>query len=491
MVHIIVIIGYNVKTPYGKKAYKMTSNLLERFSAIVGIQNAISDSDILKSYLTEHRGLYHGKTPLVLRPKTTQEVSQIMQLANETKTAIVPQGGNTGLVGAQQPDSSGTQIIVSLERLNKIRSIDEQGNLILVEAGVILKNLQDAADNVDRFFPLSLGSEGSCQIGGNLSSNAGGTAVLSYGNCRELCLGLEVVLPDGRILDDLRQVKKDNSGYDLKNLFIGAEGTLGIITAAVMKLYPKPRGKAVAYIGLNSPFQALELFTFASDQAGSMLTGFELMPRIGIDFTIAYNAKSRDPFTAPYPWYVLIDISSAHSDDEAQQLMKNILNQALEKNIIINAVIARNKAQETAFWTIREEMSPAQKKQGGSIKHDISVPVAAIPDFITEAGELIETLIPGARIVCFGHMGDGNLHYNITQPINMDKDVFLAKWTNTNHHIHTLVMRYGGAFSAEHGIGQLKKDELIAFKSPIAVDLMKKIKIVFDPNNIMNPGKIL
>ncbi|UXM96247.1 FAD-binding oxidoreductase [Bartonella sp. HY329] len=469
----------------------MTPDLIERFVAIVGINNAITDPDILSSYLIEQRGLYHGKTPLVLRPQSTQEVSEIMQLANETKTAIVPQGGNTGLVGAQQPDTSGNQIIISLARLNKIRSIDVQGNLILAEAGVILKNVQDAANEANRLFPLSLGSEGSCQIGGNLSSNAGGTAVLSYGNSRELCLGLEVVLPDGRILDDLRQVKKDNSGYDLKDLFIGAEGTLGIITAAVLKLYPKPRGKAVAYVGVKSPFEALQLFTIAHDKAGTMLTGFELMPRIGLEFTVDYNAKSRDPFSAPYPWYVLIDISSPHSDAEARQFIEDILSETLEKNIILDAVIASNKTQENEFWTMREEMSPAQKKQGGSIKHDISVPVAAIPDFIAEAGELVETLIPSARIVCFGHMGDGNLHYNITQPINMDRQEFLNKWADVNHHVHTLVMRYGGAFSAEHGIGQLKREELVAFKSPVAIDLMRKIKLAFDPNSIMNPRKML
>ncbi|WP_182419179.1 FAD-binding oxidoreductase [Bartonella sp. HY038] len=469
----------------------MTPDLIERFVAIVGSNNAITDPDILSSYLIEQRGLYHGKTPLLLRPQSTQQVSKLMQLANETKTAIVPQGGNTGLVGAQQPDTSGNQIIISLARLNKIRSIDVEGNLILAEAGVILKNLQEAADEANRLFPLSLGSEGSCQIGGNLSSNAGGTAVLSYGNSRELCLGVEVVLPDGRILDDLRQVKKDNSGYDLKDLFIGAEGTLGIITAAVLKLYPKPRGKAVAYVGVKSPFEALKLFTIAHDKASTMLTGFELMPRIGLEFTVDYNAKSRDPFSAPYPWYVLIDISSPHSDSEACQFIEDILSETFEKNIILDAVIASNKTQENEFWTMREEMSPAQKKQGGSIKHDISVPVASIPDFIAEAGELVESLIPAARIVCFGHMGDGNLHYNITQPIDMDRHEFLSKWADVNHHVHTLVMRYGGAFSAEHGIGQLKRQELIAFKSPVAIDLMRKIKLAFDPNGIMNPGKML
>lgn len=469
----------------------MTPELQRRFSEIIGLENAITDQDMVRSYLVEQRGLYHGKTPLVLRPASTAEVSEIMKLANETHTPVVPQGGNTGLVGAQQPDDSNTAIILSLSRLNRIRSIDPAGNMALVEAGVILQNFQEKVVEADRFFPLSLGAEGSCQIGGNLSSNAGGTAVLAYGNTRELCLGLEVVLPDGRILDDLRFVKKDNSGYDLKDLFIGAEGTLGVITAAVMKLFPRPRGRAVAYAGLKNPAAALELFTQAQDRAGSMLTGFELMPRIGMEFSLAYNSNGRDPLAGKHAWYVLIDISSAHSDGEARDMIEAILSQGIGNGIVDDAVIAVNRTQEKAFWTLREEMSPAQKRQGGSIKHDISVPVAAIPDFIAEAGIIVDDIMPGARIVCFGHMGDGNLHYNITQPKEADTQAFLAQWGDVNHRIHTLVMRYGGAFSAEHGIGQLKRGELVAFKSPVAIDVMRGIKKLFDPNNIMNPGKML
>ena len=465
--------------------------LIERFIEIVGVNHALVDQDVISSYLVEQRGLYHGRTPLVLRPSSPKEVSEIMKLASATGTPIVPQGGNTGLVGAQQPDESANEIIVSMERLNRIRSIDVEGNLALVEAGVVLQTLQEKVDEKGRFFPLSLGSEGSCQIGGNLSSNAGGTDVLAYGNTRELCLGLEVVLPDGRILDDLRYVKKDNSGYDLKDLFIGAEGTLGIITAAVMKLFPKPQGKAVAYAAMKSPEKALELLLLAQKKAGSMLTGFELMAKVGMEMSLNYVKGARAPIEHESEWYVLLDLSSSHSDGEANNTMEDILSDALQQGIIEDASIARSVSQQKEFWRLREDMSPAQKLEGGSIKHDISVPIASIPDFISEAAKIIETISPGARIVCFGHMGDGNLHYNVSQPVGADKQAYLSLWGEMNHRIHTLVMSYNGSFSAEHGIGQLKRKELVAFKSPVALSLMRSIKQLFDPKNIMNPGKML
>ena len=469
----------------------MDKKLIERFIEIVGVNHALVDQDVISSYLVEQRGLYHGRTPLVLRPSSPQEVSEIMKLASESRTPIVPQGGNTGLVGAQQPDESATEIIVSMERLNKIRSIDVEGNLALVEAGVVLQTLQEKVDEKGRFFPLSLGSEGTCQIGGNLSSNAGGTDVLAYGNTRELCLGLEVVLPDGRILDDLRYVKKDNSGYDLKDLFIGAEGTLGIITAAVMKLFPKPQGKAVAYAGMKSPEKALELLLLAQKKAGSMLTGFELMAKVGMEMSLRYVKGAHAPLEHESEWYVLLDLSSSHSDGEASNTIEDILADALQQGIIEDASIARSVSQQKEFWRLREDMSPAQKLEGGSIKHDISVPIASIPDFISEAAKIIETISPGARIVCFGHMGDGNLHYNVSQPVGADKQTYLSLWGEMNHRIHTLVMSYNGSFSAEHGIGQLKRKELVAFKSPVALSLMRSIKQLFDPKNIMNPGKML
>ncbi|WP_077973470.1 FAD-binding oxidoreductase [Bartonella apihabitans] len=469
----------------------MDKKLIERFIEIVGVNHALVDQDVISSYLVEQRGLYHGRTPLVLRPSSPKEVSEIMKLASETGTPIVPQGGNTGLVGAQQPDETANEIIVSMERLNRIRSIDVEGNLALVEAGVVLHTLQEKVDEKGRFFPLSLGSEGSCQIGGNLSSNAGGTGVLAYGNTRELCLGLEVVLPDGRILDDLRYVKKDNSGYDLKDLFIGAEGTLGIITAAVMKLFPKPQGKAVAYAGMKSPEKALELLLLAQKKAGSMLTGFELMAKVGMEMSLNYVKGARAPLEHESEWYVLLDLSSSHSDGEANNTMEDILADALQQGIIEDASIARSVGQQKEFWRLREDMSPAQKLEGGSIKHDISVPIASIPDFISEAAKIIETISPGARIVCFGHMGDGNLHYNVSQPVGADKQAYLSLWGEMNHRVHTLVMSYNGSFSAEHGIGQLKRKELVAFKSPVALSLMRSIKQIFDPKNIMNPGKML
>ena len=465
--------------------------LIERFIEIVGVNHALVDQDVISSYLVEQRGLYHGRTPLVLRPSSPKEVSEIMKLASATGTPIVPQGGNTGLVGAQQPDESANEIIVSMERLNRIRSIDVEGNLALVEAGVVLHTLQEKVDEKGRFFPLSLGSEGSCQIGGNLSSNAGGTDVLAYGNTRELCLGLEVVLPDGRILDDLRYVKKDNSGYDLKDLFIGAEGTLGIITAAVMKLFPKPQGKAVAYAGMKSPEKALELLLLAQKKAGSMLTGFELMAKVGMEMSLRYVKGARAPLEHESEWYVLLDLSSSNSDGEAGNKMEDILADALQQGIIEDASIAQSVGQQKEFWRLREDMSPAQKLEGGSIKHDISVPIASIPDFISEAAKIIEAISPGARIVCFGHMGDGNLHYNVSQPVGADKQAYLSLWGEMNHRIHTLVMSYNGSFSAEHGIGQLKRKELVAFKSPVALSLMRSIKQLFDPKNIMNPGKML
>ncbi|WP_295880967.1 FAD-binding oxidoreductase [uncultured Bartonella sp.] len=469
----------------------MDTKLIERFIEIVGVNHALVDQGVISSYLVEQRGLYHGRTPLVLRPSSPKEVSEIMKLASATGTPIVPQGGNTGLVGAQQPDESANEIIVSMERLNRIRSIDVEGNLALVEAGVVLQTLQEKVDEKGRFFPLSLGSEGSCQIGGNLSSNAGGTDVLAYGNTRELCLGLEVVLPDGRILDDLRYVKKDNSGYDLKDLFIGAEGTLGIITAAVMKLFPKPQGKAVAYAGMKSPEKALELLLLAQKKAGSMLTGFELMAKVGMEMSLRYVKGARAPLEHESEWYVLLDLSSSHSDGEANNTMEDILSDALQQGIIEDASIAQSVSQQKEFWRLREDMSPAQKLEGGSIKHDISVPIASIPDFISEAAKIIETISPGARIVCFGHMGDGNLHYNVSQPVGADKQAYLSLWGEMNHRIHTLVMSYNGSFSAEHGIGQLKRKELVAFKSPVALSLMRSIKQLFDPKNIMNPGKML
>ncbi len=465
--------------------------LLDRFAAIVGDRFALrSDSDI-DPYVHEPRGLYGGHTSLVLRPGSVEEVSRIMKLASETGTAIVPQSGNTGLVGGQQPDKSGRQVVLSLERLDRIREVDVQSNTIIAEAGVILKNVQEVADAADRFFPLSLASEGTCRIGGNLSSNAGGTGVLAYGNARELCLGVEVVMPNGEIFDDLRKLKKDNTGYDLKDLFVGGEGTLGIITAAVLKLFPKPRGNEVAWVGFESPEKALQFFNLALDKAGGSLTAFELMRAMLLDFTVRHIPGSVAPLETPCPWYVLMQISSGRSAEDARGLIEEILGEGLERELVMDATLAANLAQAAALWRLRETMPEAQKPEGASIKHDISVPVASLPQFIERATKAVEDFVPGARVACFGHMGDGNLHFNISQPVGADGQAFLALYPEMNKVVHDIVREFSGSISAEHGIGTLKREELIATAPPVAIELMRRVKQVFDPLGIMNPGKVI
>jgi FAD/FMN-containing dehydrogenase len=466
----------------------LSPSLITQFIAITGEKHALTAPHDIAPHLTEQRNLFHGKTSLVLKPASTAEVAAILKLANETRTAIVPQGGNTGLVGGQVPDASGGQVIVSLSRMNRIREVDIDGECIITEAGVILDTLAKAAEKAGRLFPLWLGSAGTCQIGGNLSSNAGGTQVLAYGNMRDLCLGLEVVLPGGQVLNGLSRLKKDNAGYDLRNLFIGAEGTLGIITAAVLKLYPMPKGRAVAWVGVESPEKALALF-HAARGAGD-LTSFELVARIGMEFALRH-AAAREPLAAPALWYVLLEYSSHRSGDDAEQSMQLLLGAALENGLITDASIASSLREQAEFWSLRENLSHAQKPEGGSIKHDISVPVAKIPEFIARAGKAVQNLIPGARLVTFGHMGDGNLHYNISQPIGADKAAFLARWGEVNLLVHDIVHEFSGSISAEHGIGQLKKAELTRYKQPLALDLMRKIKGVFDPQGIMNPGKLI
>lgn len=465
--------------------------LFDRFTSIVGKRNALRDRRSVEPYLNEPRERFHGMSSLVLRPGSTAEISQILKLASQTGTAIVPQGGNTGLVGGQIPDRSGRQVIVSLSRMDNVRELDAEGATITVDAGMILQNLHDVADKAGFLFPLTLASQGSCQIGGNLSSNAGGTAVLSYGNARELCLGLEVVLPTGEVLDDLRKLKKDNTGYNLKDLFIGAEGTLGVITAAVLKLFPKPAGRMVSWIGLKSPEDALALFRLATAGAGHSLTTFELVQARALEFTLKHFEQVHSPLAGSHPWYVMLEISSNRSESDAREMGEKILEKAYSEEILQDAVLSESLAQVSAFWKIRELMSPAQKPEGGSIKHDVSVPVPAIPQFIKEAGPAVMKIVPGARIVCFGHMGDGNLHYNVSQPEGADKAAFMAHYEQVNHAVHAIVRRFEGSFSAEHGIGQLKREELIATAPPVAIDLMRRIKAAFDPAGIMNPGKVL
>lgn len=465
--------------------------LIQRFAAIVGDKYALRTSNDIAPYLMEPRDLWHGRSSLVLRPGSVEEVSRILRLATETRTPVVPQSGNTGLVGAQVPDASGTQIVLSLSRLNRIREIDVQSNTVTAEAGVILQTLQQAADDAGRLFPLSLAAQGSCQIGGNLSSNAGGTNVLSYGNARELCLGVEVVLPTGEVFDDLRKLKKDNTGYDLKNLFVGAEGTLGVITAAVLKLFPKPKGREAAFVGLPTAEAALAFFGMASGRAGSALTAFELIGRRPYDFTLAHAKGAVRPLTGDWPWYVLMEVSSGRSAEDARTLMEDILSEAIEAETAGDAVIASSLSQSAAFWNFRELLPEAQKPEGASIKHDISVPISSIPTFIERAEKAVASVSPGARPVCFGHMGDGNLHYNISRPLDGQDQAFLDLYHAVNKAVHDVVRALDGSISAEHGIGQLKRDELIATAPPMAIDLMRRVKRAFDPAGIMNPGKVI
>ena len=460
-----------------------TLETLQRFIAIVGEKNAISNVVDMAPYMRECRDLWQGTSPLVLRPANTDEVSRILKIAHETNTAIVPQSGNTGLVGGQMP--TGPEVLLSLDRMTKIISVDADDYSITVEAGCILKNVQNAAVAVDRLFPLSLASEGSCRMGGNLSSNAGGLNVLAYGNTRDLCLGLEVVLADGRIWNGLKKLRKDNTGYDLKNLFIGAEGTLGIITAAVLKLYPKPRRNDTAFIAVPSPQAAVDLLALVKNESGNRAVAFELMPEIAMGFTVKYMGIT-NPITSPSPWFVLTELA-----DAVPSSFETILETAMEIGIVTDASIAQSDGQRQALWAIRELMPESQRYEGGSIKHDVSVPVSHIPAFIDEATKAVHGFVADARVMCFGHMGDGNMHFNVSQPVGMDKQKFLEQRHALNWVVFDVVLKHGGSISAEHGIGQLKRDDMLRIKSPVELEMMRGVKAMLDPKGIMNPGKVL
>ncbi|NVK34774.1 MAG: FAD-binding oxidoreductase [Rhodobacteraceae bacterium] len=463
----------------------------ENFAKLIGAANVLTSETDMAPYLTEWRDLYQGATPMVLLPGSTDEVSAVLKYAYEQDIKIVPQGGNTGLVGGQIPLETGEEIVVSLKRMNKVRSVDADGFTITVDSGVVLETLQNEADAVDRLFPLSLGAQGSCQIGGNISTNAGGTAVLAYGNTRDLVLGLEVVLPNGDIWNGLRSLRKDNTGYDLKQLFIGGEGTLGIITGASLKLFPKPKKLEAAFIGLESPQDALKLFSMAKAQAGPILTGFEIMPRVGIEFCTTHLNGARDPLESPHPWYVLMELSSGTEAFPVRDLLESILGEAFEAEVVTDAAFTQSLQQVQDFWHIRHGMSEVQKEEGGSIKHDVSVPVASIPDFLNRAIAAVQEFVPGCRPVPFGHFGDGNIHFNVSQPVGADKADYLAKWDAMNEIVHGIVHEFNGSISAEHGIGRLKRELLTEVKSELELDLMKRIKTAFDPKGLLNPGRVL
>ncbi|HEY7229212.1 MAG TPA: FAD-binding oxidoreductase [Pseudolabrys sp.] len=465
-----------------------SSDLLSRFAQIVGERYAVTDPAAIEPHLVEARGLYHGRSPMLLRPGSVAEVQAILKLANETGTPLVPQGGNTGLVGGQIAFDG--ELILSLTRLDKIREVDPQSNTMTCEAGVVLARAQDAAAEKDRLFPLSLGAEGSCTVGGNLSTNAGGTGALAYGVARDLVMGLEVVLADGRILNLLSKLKKNNTGYDLRHVFIGAEGTLGVITAADLKLFPKPRAVETAFIAVPSPAAAVKLLNLAQGRAAGTVTSFELIIREVIDFAIRHGHGVRDPLAGRHSWYVLMEVTSQNSEG-LRESVEQLLAEAGGQNLLEDATLAASLDQAKAFWHLRHTLPEVQRPEGGSIKADVSVPVAAVPAFLAEADAAARTIVPGCRPVPFGHLGDGNVHFNVSQPIGADSAQFLARWDDINDAINKIVVKYNGSISAEHGIGKLKRDSLSKVKDPVALDLMRGLKRMLDPNGILNPGKVL
>lgn len=465
--------------------------LLQQLAAIVGPAHALTDPDIQAPYLREWRDRYVGRSAMVLRPGSTDEVSRILALANAACVGIVPQAGNTGLVGGQIPSDDGREIVLSTARLTRIREVDAATSSMTVEAGVTLANARAAAERADRLFPLSLPSEGSCCIGGNLATNAGGIGVLAYGSARALTLGVEAVLAGGRVWNGLSALHKDNTGYDLKDLLIGSEGTLGIITAATLKLVPRPREVATTFAALPSLAAVAELFALARDRAAQTLTAFEFLSRQTMSLVTTHITGARLPVSAEAPWYVLFDISRQAEDGRAFASAEQIMTAASERGIVGEVVMAQSIAQAARLWGLRESASEAQKVEGGSIKHDVSVPVGAIAEFLARADVVVERVCAGARPVAFGHFGDGNVHYNVMQPAGMDRARFLAMWDEMSAAVHALVVELGGSISAEHGIGRMKRSALRLTKDDVALDMMRRIKDALDPNGILNPGKLL
>ncbi|MDB5795238.1 MAG: FAD-binding oxidoreductase [Noviherbaspirillum sp.] len=466
-------------------------DFVDRCRAIVGASHVLTDEADTAAYLTDWRQRFTGKARAVVKPSSTEEVAALVRLCNEYRVPIVPQGGNTGLVVGSVPDASGAAIVMSLTRMNRIRDVDAVNNTMTVEAGCILQQVQNAAAEAGRLFPLSLAAEGSCTIGGNLSTNAGGTAVLRYGNTRELCLGLEVVTAQGEIWSGLSGLRKDNTGYDLRDLYIGAEGTLGIITAAVLKVFPQPRARLTAFAAMRTPDDALRLLTLAQAQCGAALTGFELMSDFCMQLVTKHYPQMRIPFTENHAQYVLLELSDSESEEHANTMLENVIGEALEQEIIQDAVVASSIAQSKALWNLREHIPLAQADEGKNIKHDISVQISRIGDFIRATDRRLSESFPGCRLVTFGHLGDGNLHYNVSPPENAPGDAFLEQQDAINRTVHDSVHEFAGSISAEHGLGALKRDEIRRYKSEIEISLMKTIKAALDPLGLMNPGKVV
>ncbi len=465
------------------------SAFLKTIGTVTGDERVLTDPQSMQPYLEERRGRYESNALAVVRPNTTDQVAKVVHICQRENISIVPQSGNTGLCGGAVATRG--QIILSLDRMNNIRFVDSENYTITVEAGCILANVQQAAKEQSRYFPLSLSAEGSCQIGGNLATNAGGLNVLRYGNARDLTLGLESVLPDGSIWNGLNALRKNNTGYDLKNLLVGSEGTLGIITAAVLKLFPYPVESHTAFVGFNELERCPELLSRCRESSGDQISSFELIARTCLDFAFEHIGDSRDPFGESYKWYVLLEFSSTRRDAGLREALEQVLHQSLQDNLIQDAAINENEAQAQAFWFLREAIIEGQKFEGASLKHDVSVQIADVPSFIHQATDKVLERLPGIRVCAFGHAGDGNIHLNLSQPRDMDAEKYLSLQAEINNIVNSVVIDLGGSFSAEHGVGIMRLNDMRRYKDKVELAMMHSIKQSLDPNNIMNPGKVL
>lgn len=466
----------------------LDADFVARLRERLGDRHVWTDVGEVEPHLVESRNLYRGSATAVVRPKDAAEVAFVLALCNEANVRVVPQGGNTGLVGGGVPYGG---LVLSLARLDAIREVDATNSTITVEAGVTLARIQEAAEAADRLFPLSLASEGTCQIGGNLATNAGGTGVLRYGNTRDLVLGLEVVLADGRIWNGMKRLRKDNTGYDLKHLFVGSEGTLGVITAAVLKLYPRPKAKVTAFLGCAGPHEALSIFERLRESAGDQLTAFEFIPRFGLELVLKHADGVVRPLAGEHAAYALVELSSPQQGADLAGTIETVIGGAIEDGLVEDATLGASQSQNAALWKLREMLSEVQGREGGSIKHDISVPVSRVADFIVEASAACEAAMEGVRVCAFGHFGDGNIHFNLSQPVGMEKAAYLREWERFNRIVHDIVHAYDGSIAAEHGIGLIKRDELLRYKDPVAIETMRAIKAALDPKDILNPGKVV
>lgn len=464
--------------------------LIGQLAHIVGPEGIIADKADHEGYVRDWLGKWHGATPVVIRPRSTTEVAAVMRLCHQTHTPVVAQGGNTGMSGAATPDASDSQVILSLNRMRRVRDVDPMNNTVTVDAGVTLAEVQQIAADAGRLFPLSLGSQGSCTIGGNVATNAGGTGVLKYGNTRDLVLGLEVVLPDGRVWNGLRALRKDNTGYDLKNLFVGSEGTLGIVTAVVLKLFPAIRKRQTAWLGLASLSATVDVLRALQDACGDSMTAFEMMTQASLDLVLRHQTGARSPLDTPAAFHVLVEISHAAAGAD-ETVFESALQTLIEQGVLLDAALASSHTQAQALWALREGISPAQVAAGHAIKHDIALPISSLAKFVHEADALCAKAYPEFTVINFGHIGDGNLHYNVLAAKSLDARAYADAVEHLNRLVHDLVAQFGGSISAEHGVGQLRRDEIKRYKSSVEMDLMLTLKRALDPNQLMNPGKLL